>query len=251
MKNKIILILAAAILCATACEYDNYEAPSARFYGTLMYNGKALPFDARTSRSPFLFYQSGYALEDTGYDMAMKYDGTYSQNLFTGESYKLTLKNRDYPFEIEEFPKLSGGGYDTLYVDNVKGDIEKNFHVIPYYDISNVSANVSDGNIVATFTVSKVSGTKYDAPAIKKIWIYVHPTILVSTAAGANGSIDPPTADFQNGTVTISIPAANYRNAYPTRTDTQAYYRVGLQLDINYDTKLLSEPLIVTGVPLT
>ena len=70
MKNKIILAsLFAAILCVSACEYDNYDAPNALFSGSLLYNGKALPFDARTARSPFLFYQSGYPLEDTAYDI--------------------------------------------------------------------------------------------------------------------------------------------------------------------------------------
>lgn len=250
MKTKILFALFAAVICFSACEFDNYEAPNALYSGTLLYNGKAMPFDARTSRSPFLFYQSGYQITDTGYDMAMKFDGTFSQNLFAGENYKLTLKNRDYPFEIEEFPKLAGGGYDTLYVNDVKGNIQKDFHVTPYYDISNVSAKVTDGKIEATFTVSKVPGTKYPAPAIRRLWIYVHPTILCSSAAGANGSFTPE-AGFQNGNVTVSVPVANYRKAYPTRTDTQAYYRVGIELDINYDTKLLSEPLIITGVPLT
>ena len=48
MKKIIILLLATILL--TACEYDNYDAPSVTFSGQLLYNDKPSLCDCKDAR---------------------------------------------------------------------------------------------------------------------------------------------------------------------------------------------------------
>ena len=53
--KKIIILLLATILF-TACEYDNYDAPSVTFSGQLLYNDKPFLCDGNDARDIFLFF---------------------------------------------------------------------------------------------------------------------------------------------------------------------------------------------------
>ena len=57
--KKIIILLLATILF-TACEYDNYDAPSVTFSGQLLYNDKPFLCDGNDARDIFLFFQEGF-----------------------------------------------------------------------------------------------------------------------------------------------------------------------------------------------
>ena len=93
MKKIIILLLATILL--TACEYDNYDAPSVTFSGQLLYNDKPFLCDGNDARDIFLFFQEGFGKVDWGTKMHTLADGSYQQLLHSGE-YKLTLGNVKY-----------------------------------------------------------------------------------------------------------------------------------------------------------
>lgn len=61
--KKIIILLLATILF-TACEYDNYDAPSVTFSGQLLYNDKPFLCDGNDARDIFLFFQEGFGKVD-------------------------------------------------------------------------------------------------------------------------------------------------------------------------------------------
>lgn len=66
--KKIIILLLATILF-TACEYDNYDAPSVTFSGQLLYNDKPFLCDGNDARDIFLFFQEGFGKVDWGTKM--------------------------------------------------------------------------------------------------------------------------------------------------------------------------------------
>ena len=82
--KKIIILLLATILF-TACEYDNYDAPSVTFSGQLLYNDKPFLCDGNDARDIFLFFQEGLGKADWGTKMHTLADGSYQQLLHSGE----------------------------------------------------------------------------------------------------------------------------------------------------------------------
>ena len=70
--KKIIILLLATILF-TACEYDNYDAPSVTFSGQLLYNDKPFLCDGNDARDIFLFFQEGFYISRHGPLYFLKY----------------------------------------------------------------------------------------------------------------------------------------------------------------------------------
>ena len=242
MKKIIIPIL--AILCFTACEYDNYEGPDITFSGQLLYNDKPFIYDGNDARGLFLFFQEGFGKIDWGTGMYTKADGSYQQLLHRGE-YKLTLNNVKYPFEIAEFPSMSVG-YDSIYYD-LRKNVTQDFHIIPYYEISDLEASLDGIDITARFKVKKVSGTSKPAPRIVKARIYLGINNFVNSKSPVVGEADVNLND--DGEITVSIDAIKYRNGYKENFREYAYYRVALELENTPDYYLFSDIKQITGIP--
>ena len=243
--KKIIILLLATILF-TACEYDNYDAPSVTFSGQLLYNDKPFLCDGNDARDIFLFFQEGFGKVDWGTKMHTLADGSYQQLLHSG-GYKLTLGNVKYPFEINEFP-AGTVGYDSIYYD-LKKDVRQDFHITPYYEISDLDAKLEGINIVAKFKVKKVSGTSKPAPRIVKARIYLGINHFVNSKSPvvAEQEVD---ANFSgDGELTVSIDAIKYRTGYKENYRDNAFYRVALELENIPDYYLFSETKEITGIP--
>lgn len=245
LRFKYILAFSLALSALVGCEYDNYEAPVMKFSGQLLYNGKPFIFDGSSNRDPFVFYQKGYGKTDGGTSMHTTAEGTYAQLLFRNADYWLTLRNNNYPFEIEEFPPLTSG-YDSThyYMDK---DVIQDFHVTPYYEITNVTASLSGIDIKAEFDVKKVSGTRKEAPRIVKAYIYMGTNNYINSKSQVVGSADVNLSG--DGHISVSVGALNFRKGYPEYFSETGYYRVAIELENTPNYYLFSERCAIEGVP--
>lgn len=251
MKLKYILLFAIiSMLTLTSCEYDNYKAPDCEFKGQLMCDGK--PFLADGNRILFKFFQTGFGKVDGGMNMHLMNDGSFRQMLFPDQDYKLTLINKPLPYELPDFPSKGPGlGYDTLRY-HMNGNVMQNFEVLPYYKISNLSAQLSeDGkNIVATFDVTKMTNTVKEAPNIKSAKIYLGTSVIVDSG---NACMRSAAVKNQSAiTLSVSIPLSMYRDKkyYINNFRTYAYYRVAIELVGVPDYFLFSETQKIEGLPV-
>lgn len=242
MKKIIFFLL--AIISLTACEYDNYDGPDVTFSGRLLYNNEPFIYDGNNARNLFLFFQEGFGKIDWGTSMYTKIDGSFQQLLHQGE-YKLTLGNVKYPFEISEFQPLAKG-YDSIYYDLNK-DVKQDFHITPYYEISDLEASLEGINIKAKFKVKKVSGTSLPAPKIVKARIYLGINNFVNSKSPVVGEANVNLND--DGEITVSIDAIKYRNGYKENFRDYAFYRVAIELENIKDFYLFSDIKKITGIP--
>lgn len=60
MKTKILFIVACVSFLLASCEYDNYDAPSAKLSGRVLYNDA--PVGVRTNGTQLELWQDGYEL---------------------------------------------------------------------------------------------------------------------------------------------------------------------------------------------
>lgn len=243
MKKNIYMLL-LMLLGLSSCEYDNYDAPSVTFSGQLLYNGSPFLHDGNPARNIFAFFQEGFGKIDPGTGMFTREDGTFQQLLFPGE-YKLTLVNKALPFEIEELP-IQAVGYDSIAYD-LRKDTKVDFHVTPYYEISNLEAGMDGIDIKATFHVKRVEGTRLPAPRVVKAKIYLGTNRLVNSICPVVA--ETPVNISEEGNVTISISAINYRNGYQENFREYAFYRVALELENVPDYYLFSDIKKVEGIP--
>lgn len=244
MIMKKICIYFISFLILTACEYDNYDSPNIVFSGRLLYNDQPFIYDGNDDRGLFLFFQEGFGKIDWGTGMHTKTDGSYQQLLYKGD-YKLTLNNVRYPFEIAEFPSRAIG-YDSIQYD-LKRNIEQNFHVTPYYEISDLDAVLDGIDIKASFKVKKVSGTSRPAPRIVKARIYLGINNFVNSKSTVVGETDVNLND--DGEITVSIDAIKYRNGYKENYREYAYYRVAIELENIPDYYLFSDTKLISEIP--
>ena len=251
MKTRIyrLLTVSLAALCFAACEYDNYEEPTVAFEGQLLYNDQPFLYDGNSARTMFTFLQKGFGKDDVGTPMHIKADGSYRQLLFRDQDYWLTLQNRNYPFEIEEFEN-TGRGYDTTYY-KMSSAVKQDFHVTPYYEISDVSAELVGINIVAKLNVKKVEGTAKAAPRITKVRIYLGTNNYINSKSQVVGSADVDAAFSGTGELSVSVDAIKFRSAYSEHFKDNAYYRVALELENTPDYYLFSDRKEITGIPST
>ena len=244
MKKLIYILTCLILICNSSCEYDNYDEPSITFSGQLVYNDAPFMYDGSPSKGLFTFFQTGFGKVDVGTNMFTREDGTYQQLLFPGE-YKLTLVNKKLPFEIEEFPAKTIG-YDSISYELKKNTVE-DFHVIPYYEISGLNAKMEGINITASFHVKKVQGTRLPAPKIVKARIYLGINKFVNSYSPVVA--ETPVNISEEGDVTISISAINYRTGYQDNFRDYAYYRVALELENTPDYYLFSDIQRIDGIP--
>lgn len=228
--NKIARITVAALcLFLTSCEYDNYDAPSYTFSGNLICDGENFPYDSNMGL--LRVYQSGYGKVDGGGVGIRTDDNGHFQQLFFNADYKMTLVNESLPFELPDFPSLGQGkGYDSLSF-HFDSDVSRDFEVRPYYKISNLNAELKNGNIVATFDVTKMTNTVKSAPAIVKTRIWLSTSTLVNSGISCTRSSDVEYLD--DNTLQVYIPLSEYRRKeyYVNNFRTYAFYRVAIELE--------------------
>lgn len=247
MKQILYIIGIFIALGLVSCEYDNYNAPEIVYSGQLTHNGQPFLYDGNPARSVLNFLQKDFGREDMGTRAYIGQDGSFTQKFFAGDYY-LTLNNAVYPFEFEDFESQGAGlGYDTLQIE-LKSNVNKSFEITPYYEISDVTIAASGLDLVATFNVKKLAGTRLPAPAIVKARFYLSTSKIVNSATKCVG--EAKLNLNEDGQVTVPLSVISYRSVYKNNFRDYGFARVALELEGVNDYYLFSDVHEVKGIPL-
>jgi hypothetical protein len=148
MKSKIILYVNLLLgLCLGSCELDNYDAPDAQFFGSVVDDDTNEPIQQD------LLEGSRIDFVETGFEnpsirqIRFHTDGTFRENnLFSGAYEVRALRGNFFPTEKTTI--------------DIHGETEYHFRVLPYIRIRNVDITFDElrGMVTATFTLDQVSG---------------------------------------------------------------------------------------------
>ena len=193
MKTKILFIVACVCFLLASCEYDNYDAPSAKLSGRVLYNDA--PVGVRTNGTQLELWQDGYELY-TKIPVYIAQDGTFSASLFNGQ-YKL-VRLSGAPWEDQPM--------DTIRIE-VKGNTVVDVPVKPYFIIKNES-------------YQKV----VESAEVKSVNFYLGEGILTDHNKNEyKGELDLSGLVLgQETTMTATIPEKMLKNGY-------AFARIGVQ----------------------
>lgn len=228
MKHVFIYIAVVATLLFTACEKDNYDAPSVTLYGSMTYQGTALSL--KNGEVTFRLYEPGWELSSSTYmDVYVAQDGTFKASVFNGKTYKLIRTANIGPWEN---PTVS----DTITVA-VSGDTQQDIPVTPYFTIPTANITVSGGIATAAFSINQVvSG----AVSIDKVGLYVASNIIVD-ATNNKAATELAGAQIDNlGNVTLSVALTD-----ALKKEGYVYARVGVKSTLS-DHLVYSQPVKVT-----
>ncbi|WP_114940105.1 DUF3823 domain-containing protein [Mucilaginibacter endophyticus] len=219
MKIKFHHILIGLFLAASGCKKDNYDAPTSRLSGRLVYKGEAI--NVEYNAVPYQIYQPGFATK-SAIQGTFDPDGNYAQLLFDG-TYKFTIPANQGPFMWKELP---AGTRDSLTV-NLKGSQTVDIEVTPYYLVQNAKFAATGRKVTATFDIQKVI-TDANAKNIDHVYLYVNKTQFVSGGYRL-GDGDPPSiagsaiTGMNNLSLSFDVP-----NIVPTQN--YVFARVGLKI---------------------
>ncbi len=211
-----IYYIALLIVITTSCRKDNYDPPSSKLTGRVVYKGEAIGLEY--DQVKFELYQDGFG--KTGpIDAVFTQEGTYSMLLFNGE-YKFIIPNGQGPFIGKQ---TTAGASDTTFI-SLKGNQEFDIEVTPFYMLRNPQLTRSGGNVSGTFKIEKII-TDASARDIENVSLYINKTAFVS---GANNVA----VKTVNGSDITDPNNVNLSVAVPTLTPAQNYVfaRIGLKI---------------------
>ncbi|EDM34330.1 hypothetical protein PBAL39_12718 [Pedobacter sp. BAL39] len=201
-----ILLLTIALGFA-ACKKDNFEEPSSKLTGRVLYNNEEIGL--QYNEVPLELYQPGFG-KTGAINATFAQDGSYSALLFNG-NYKLIIPGSNGPFRWRQ---NASGGRDTLNVA-VNGAQTLDLQVEPYYMVRNATFTATGMTLAATFRVDQII-TGADAKAIDQVVVYVNKTQFVSGADNiastsiAGADITNPASMSLSVTIPAMTPAQNY-----------------------------------------
>lgn len=204
------IILIAFLATFVSCKKDNYDEPTSKLSGRVVYNGEPLGFE--NYRVPYELYQFGYGkVGPIGSSFAQ--DGSFSAMLFDGQ-YKFIVPNGQGPFL---WPKTPQGNPDTINID-LRGSRSLDIEVEPYYMIRNVNLAAAGGKVTANFSLEKIITDPADAKDIEYVALFINKTQFVSSAGdnkigesgiGGGDIVDPNSISLEV-TIPSIIPTQNY-----------------------------------------
>ena len=209
---NIYITVFIVILVAGACELDNYDAPDASFYGTLLdfETSDAVEQDI-INGSQLEYIELGWENPEIQY-MVFKNDGTFRNDLMFSGTYTMRLVRGNFV------------PIDSMNVV-VSGDTKKDFTVQPYIRVENASIQKNGNMVTATFTLDQTVANN-----VKTIGLYAHPEPsvgepmhIVSTEQNINAVVDAATVHTLEIDLTANsnllIPGNDY------------FFRVGALID--------------------
>ncbi|MEJ7828019.1 MAG: DUF3823 domain-containing protein, partial [Segetibacter sp.] len=126
MKIKLhYIFLFVLTIAVISCKKDNYEEPTSRLQGKVVYKGE--PLQLEYNQVPFEIYQPGFG-KSGPINGVFTPEGTYSQILFDG-NYKFVVRNGQGPFIWKQ---TTSNTPDTVAI-TVNGSQTLDFEVEPYY----------------------------------------------------------------------------------------------------------------------
>ena len=188
MKNKLLLSVSVLLIfCLSSCELDNYKAPDAQFFGSVidyetnepiqqdLYNGSRIDFRELAYENP------------NTRQIRFHTEGTFRENnLFSGMYEVQALRGNFFPSEILTM--------------NIKGATEYHFQTLPYIRIHNVNLSFDEiaGVVTGTFNLEQVAPNP-----VASIFLFADRSVHVCNnfyEAGANmaiGAVVDPEQTFK------------------------------------------------------
>ncbi len=194
------------MILLSACEKDNFNEPTARLTGRIVYQGQ--PIGVRSQGVQFELWQPGYQLF-TKIPLNIAQDGTFSAELFDG-NYKLVRAKGAGPWADNP---------DTINV-SLKGSVSVEVPVEPYFIIKNASIEKNGTAVKATFTVETNTSVK----TLELAKLYIGPNLIVDqNNNSANVQVMAAAITLgQPVTLNVNIPAS-------IANDTYIFARVGVK----------------------
>lgn len=213
---KLSIFYIAIIILATSCKKDNYDGPTVKLSGHIVYKGT--PVEVEYNQVKYELYQDGFG--KTG-PMASTFqpDGSYEMLLFSGK-YKFIIPNGQGPFMWKQ---TTAGAPDTTIIE-VNGSQEFDIEVTPYYMVRNVQLTGSGGKVMGKFSLEKII-TDASARDIENVSLYINKTQFVSGA-------DNVASESINGSDITDPNNVNLSVTVPTASTTQGYVfaRIGVKI---------------------
>ena len=177
----------------SGCEKDNYDAPSAKVTGQIMYQGK--PVQVANGRIQLELWQTGFN-RPTKIPVYTNQEGNFSADVFNG-TYKMVLLRGVGPWVPNS---------DTITV-NLNGSANVDVPVTPYYIINNPQITKGSTSVTGTATIQNVANSN----KIEYMAIYLSSTALVDVRnqlanARINAADLKPLTEVQ--TVSVNIPTS-------------------------------------------
>ncbi len=205
IKFHYILLLAVSIGLAS-CALDNYDEPTSRLTGQIMYQG--IPLNLEYERVSYELYQDGFGktgplnAEIPNVDGSyFTPEGTFSQMLFDG-TYKMVVPNGQGPFLWGEEADMP----DTVTI-NVSGNTEQNFEVIPFWVIENTKFSAGNGNVTGSFGLKQIV-TDANARAVESVTLYISKTLFANSQTNVGSTVlqSDSIPDLSNVSVSVAVP---------------------------------------------
>lgn len=199
-----------------SCKKDNYDPPSSKLTGRLVYKGEAI--NVEHDRVPFEMYEYGFGKVGP-INGNITQDGMFSHMLFDGD-YKFVVRPGQGPFLWPQ----AGGKADSISI-NVKGSMNMDIEVNPYYMIRTPQIAKGGTGITASFRAEKIITDSVSGKNIETAFLYINKTQFVSGADNiartemAGSAITNP----NNITMSVAVP-----NISPTQD--YVYARIGLKI---------------------
>jgi hypothetical protein len=216
MKIKFHHIILALLLATVGCKKDNYDAPSIKLTGRLVYKGEAIGLEY--NQVPYELYQPGFGkVGPIGQTFGQ--DGTYSSLLFKG-NYKFTIPPNQGPFLWKE---LSSGKRDSVAI-SLTGSQTLDVEVTPFYMIRDAKLTAASGKVTANFNIEKVI-TDVNAKGIDRVSLYINKTQFVSGGdnIAATDLAGSAIGSLNNITMNVNIPGISPSQNY-------VFARVGIKI---------------------
>lgn len=153
MKRIVINLLHIFLIgmLLLSCGKDNYDAPEATITGRVSFDGAPVGVRGSNQSVRLQLWQDGFETREP-IDVYVTQDGSFSAAVFDGQ-YKLITVPGNGPWQHST---------DTLTID-VKGHTAVDFPVDLYYNLSEVSYQLSGDTLNATFKVEQlVDGRSLD-----------------------------------------------------------------------------------------
>lgn len=160
-KINLSIAIIIILLIANACKLDNYEAPNATFYGSIIdKETNELVEQDIINGTKIIIIESGFEIPQEQ-SLVVKNDGTYRNTMIFANKYKVQPKRGNFV------------DIDAQEVE-IKGETKLDFIVTPYIRIKNVNVFKNGTKIKATFNLQQ---TGFDD--VQKIGLYVdkEPTV--------------------------------------------------------------------------
>ena len=230
--RKLIYIF-IIVLCCLACEYDNYEAPTETFKGTVIdqVTGEGFQTEVGDNGIRFKMLENSYNDNPTPWYFTCKQDGQFQNTKVFSATYNITPLGAFVPF-VQTDSEGTIIKDESVNMDIKGGTTTHDFTVDPFLIVSWIGDPVvSDGKITVQASVERgTSDPDFQQDCID-IKLFINSS---SYYVGDNNydsryivTVDNPN-DALGQTITLTTPELPYSNA-------TYYIRVGARIDYAVD----------------